>query len=418
MSPVARRAKRRVPAAKGRRSSIGLALAGGGPEGAIYEIGALRALDEAIDGLDLNTLDVYVGVSAGAFLAANLANGLTPAQMCRAIVKHEPGEHPFVPETFFTPAIGEWARRGLSVPRLAFEALWQFAKNPRDRSLLDSLTRLSRALPVGIFDNAPIREYLRAIYTIKGRTDDFRELERRLFVVAAELESGRSVNFGAAGHDHVAISRAVQASSALPGLYPPVEIDGKLYVDGILNHTMHAGVALEAGADLVLCVNPIVPVDVSSVPIDVEHGPEELVERGLPTVLSQTFRTLIHSRLTMGMEHHARSHGDADVVLLEPGRDDHRMFFTNIFSFSARRAVCAHAYERTRRDLRARFDDIAPILGRHGLSLNRRVLEERRELWRGVGLEELPGRRLPVRDEPTLARLEGALDRLEQALRD
>ena len=40
------------------------------------------------------------------FIAACLVNGLTPTQMCRAIVKHEPGEHPFVPETFFTPAVG------------------------------------------------------------------------------------------------------------------------------------------------------------------------------------------------------------------------------------------------------------------------------------------------------------------------
>ena len=77
-------------------SRIGLALAGGGPQGAIWEIGALRALEEALEGVDLNQLHAYVGVSAGAFLAANLANDLNTAQMCRAIVKHEPGEHPFV----------------------------------------------------------------------------------------------------------------------------------------------------------------------------------------------------------------------------------------------------------------------------------------------------------------------------------
>ena len=52
----------------------GLAVAGGGPVGAIYELGALRALDESIDGLRLHELDVYVGVSAGAFIAASLAN--------------------------------------------------------------------------------------------------------------------------------------------------------------------------------------------------------------------------------------------------------------------------------------------------------------------------------------------------------
>ena len=49
---------------------IGLAIAGGGPVGAMYELGALRALDEACDGLDLTRLDCYVGVSSGAFFAA------------------------------------------------------------------------------------------------------------------------------------------------------------------------------------------------------------------------------------------------------------------------------------------------------------------------------------------------------------
>ncbi|MEH6563001.1 MAG: patatin-like phospholipase family protein, partial [Marinobacter sp.] len=47
---------------------IGLALGGGGPLGGIYEIGALRALDEALDGLDFNNLDVYVGVNTGSFV--------------------------------------------------------------------------------------------------------------------------------------------------------------------------------------------------------------------------------------------------------------------------------------------------------------------------------------------------------------
>ena len=58
-------------------AKIGLALAGGGPEGAIYEIGAIRALDESIEGLDLNDLQIYVRVSAGAFIASCLANNLS-----------------------------------------------------------------------------------------------------------------------------------------------------------------------------------------------------------------------------------------------------------------------------------------------------------------------------------------------------
>ncbi len=186
---------------------------------------------------------------------------------------------------------------------------------------------------------------------MKGRTDDFRELGRRLYIVAAELESGRSVVFGKPGRDHVAISRAVQASSALPGLYPPVDIDGHFYVDGVLNRTVHASVALDAGAKLLFCINPIVPVDVSTDKAAGLYAEGELLRRGLPSVLSQTFRTLIHSRLDVGMKRYDSLYEDADVILLEPDRDDYEMFFSNIFSFSERSAVCAHAYESTRRDL-------------------------------------------------------------------
>jgi len=393
-------------------------MAGGGPEGAVWEIGALRALDEAIEGLDLNALDVYVGVSAGAFLAANLANGLTPEQMCRAIVKHEPGEHPFNPRTFFTPAFGELAKRSLSVPRLLSEAIASFVADPYDRSLLDSLTRLSRALPVGVFDNEPIRRYLRAIYTIKGRSDDFRTLRKPLRVIAADLDRGVPVVFGAPGWDHVPISRAIQASSALPGLYPPVEIDGRRFVDGVLLKTLHASVALDAGAELVLCLNPLVPVDVSQRhgrSLGAVHGELDLEKRGLPSILSQTFRTMIHSRLAVGMKAYDKKYPGADVILLEPDRDDYRMFFTNVFSFSARRKVAAHAYEATRRDLRARVDELAPALARHGLRLRREVLADgSRDLWEGVGL---PGESESSTSLRTLRRLDDTLDRIERLVR-
>ncbi len=393
---------------------VGLALAGGGPEGAIYEIGALRALEEAIEGLDLTQLDGYVGVSAGAFLAANLANGLTPSQMCRAIVKTEPGEHPFVPEIFFRPAVDELLRRGLSIPRLLSQALAQYARDPQDRSLLDALTRLSRAMPVAVFDNEPIRRYLHAIYTIKGRTDDFRLLKRRLWIVASELDSGRAIRFGEPGHDHVAISRAVQASTALPGLYPPVEIDGRYCVDGVLLKTLHASVALEAGIELLFAINPIVPVDLTQNPPPQGLTERQLVRRGLPTVLSQTFRTLIHSRLQVGLAAYRERFPSARILLFEPSQEDYEMFFTNIFSFSARRKVADHAYRATLATLRQRAEQMEPILARFGLRLRHDILEQKDwDLWTSVGLP-LERQREPA--EQTLRRLDQALGRLERLL--
>jgi predicted acylesterase/phospholipase RssA len=392
---------------------IGLALAGGGPEGSIYEIGAVRALDEALDGIDLNDLHVYVGVSAGAFISSCLANNLTTAQMCRAIVKHEPGEHPFVPETFLSPAVGEFFRGGMKVPQLFLDGVLDVIKHPRERRIIEPVARLARALPVGLFRNEPLRAYLAKIFSKPGRSDDFRRLRRRLVVVATDLDSGRPVRFGEPGLDHVPISKAVQASTALPGLYPPVAIEGRHYVDGVLLKTVHASVALDAGAQLVLCVNPIVPVDtIRSVELGIMRR-GRLADRGLPTVLAQTFRTIIHSRMGAGLSAYETRYSDRDVLVFEPRRDDYTMFFSNVFSFSNRKQVCEHAYTSTRRKLWRNRRRLGPLLAEHGITLRTDVLADPdRDLWESVGLNRKPRPSTShVKD-----RLDKALARVEELI--
>lgn len=394
-------------------SRVGLALAGGGPEGSIYEIGAVRALDEALDGIDFNDLDIYVGVSAGAFIAACLANNLSTAQMCRAIVKHEPGEHPFVPETFLSPAVGEFVRGSMKVPQLFLNGLWDLAMHPNDHRLLEPLERLARALPVGLFRSEPLRDYLARIFSRPGRSDDFRKLHRRLVVVATDLDSGRPVRFGEPGLDHIPISRAVQASSALPGLYPPVNIEGRDYVDGVLLKTVHASVALEEGADLVFCVNPIVPVDtIRSVELGIMRR-GRLADRGLPTVLAQTFRTIIHSRMGVGLSTYENRYSDKDVLVFEPRRDDYTMFFSNVFSFSNRKAVCEHAYRSTRLKLWRNRRRLEPALERHGIKLRLDAIEDPdRDLWESVKLHE----RRTASTSHVKDRLDKALARVEEVI--
>src|SRR5215831_15734297 len=125
-------ASRRARAARKRQSArarIGLALAGGGPLGGIYEIGALLALAESLRGVDLNDLDVYVGVSSGGFVAAALANGISPAQMYRLFIA-EGRDAALTPALFLRPAFRELARRALSLPRLLASASAEFARAP------------------------------------------------------------------------------------------------------------------------------------------------------------------------------------------------------------------------------------------------------------------------------------------------
>jgi NTE family protein len=403
---------RRLSPARRSRPKVGLALAGGGPVGAMYEIGALRALEEAVDGLDLNRAFAYVGVSAGSFVVACLANGLTPTQMLRAALSDEPGVNPLRPEIFFTPAYREFARRGLKLPRLAFESLSEFLRHPGAQSIGAAMGYLMQALPVGVFDNEPIRAYMHEIFTMEGRTDDFRELERRLTVVVADLDSGSAIRFGSPGWDHIPISTAVQASTAVPGVYPPVCIEGRQCVDGVLLKTVHASVALEQGADLLFCINPIVPVDAAAAAREGRLPEDVVVQAGLPAVMSQTFRTLIHSRLRVGFARYSSRFPDADIVLLEPGAEEHELFFANVFSFRSRRHIARTGYEATRRTLRRRYAELEPVLRSHGLLLRRDVLEDPdRNLWSSIGLPAaLPGQQ-PARG--VTGSLSRALDRLE-----
>src|SRR6187549_1048118 len=242
------------------RRGIGMALAGGGPLGGIYEVGALLALADSLEGLDLNDLDVYVGVSSGGFVAAALANGISPAQMYRLFID-DGADAALKPEIFLKPAFGEFRRRAVALPALARRATVQWLRAPLRRGLMSSLATFAGAVPTGLFDNRAIDDFLRRLFSARGRTNDFRELAGKLFLVATNLDTGASVTFGARGRDHVPISRAIQASSALPGLFPPVVIDGGHYVDGALNKTLHASVALDQGIGLLLCVNPLVPFD-------------------------------------------------------------------------------------------------------------------------------------------------------------
>jgi predicted acylesterase/phospholipase RssA len=364
---VRRRAiSRRLERARGSPPRVGIALAGGGPLGGIYEIGALLALADSLDGLDLNALDAYVGVSSGSFVAAALANGISPAQMHRLFI--EPSTDATLgPELFLRPAFREFRHRLITVPGLLAGITREWLRDPLHYRPSTSLAMLARAMPTGLFDNVVIERHLAELFCAQGRRNDFRALPRKLYLVATNLDTGAPVIFGSPGHDDVPVSRAILASAALPGLFPPVEIHGEHYVDGALNKTLHASVALQEGVRLLLCVNPLVPYDAR---VHAHHGERrKLHHRGLPTVLSQTFRAIIHSRMRVGMEQYHREFPEADVVLLEPSREDGDMFFANIFSYAQRARLCAHAFQHTRQQLLATRHALAGRLARHGVRL-------------------------------------------------
>ncbi len=391
------------------RPKIGLAIAGGGPLGAIYELGALRALDESLKGIRLDRLDVYVGVSAGAFLAASLANRISTAEMCRIFMSTPDAEFAFRPERFLRPAYREYMTRARKMPRILLRSLTQYIKNPFQSTLSESLGTLSQAVPTGLFNNETIDTFLRAAFAVAGRSNDFRELNTQLYVLSVDLDNGAAVRFGEPGNDHVPISLAVQASAALPGLYPPVVINDRYYVDGALRRTLHGSAALNDGVDLLFGINPLVPYDSEQVS-DTEASTQNLVHGGLPVILSQTFRALIQSRIKVGFEKYRKQYPGASLLLVEPDRDDQEIFFTNIFSYSSRSRLCEHAYQTTRAQLRERADELDSLLAPYGGELDRQVLQdETRTLKHSMDADKR-------RYSPVASQLSGVLDDLDDWL--
>ena len=360
-----------------KKPKIGLALAGGGPLAAVYEIGVLAALEESIEGFDVNDADIYVGISAGGIIAAALANGITPHQMCRLFIESDvaggDGAALFKPEILLRPASAELRKRAAMLPGLTLGALFHYARTRK--SVFASFERCKEALPAGILSGEGIDQYMKKIFAAPGRTNDFRKLRNKLVIVGTDLDTGEAVRFGGeAAWNATPISKAVQASAAVPGLFPPVEINGHHIVDGALRKSMHASIALEAGVDVLFCVNAIVPYNARGKDRLAANG--KLSSGGLLDVLSQTLRSILHSRIASGMASYEKSHPHVDILLFQPNQDDAELFFTNIFSYSNRRRMCEQAYQNTRLMLLERRAELAPKLERHGLTLKMGVLRD------------------------------------------
>ncbi|GAB4170204.1 MAG: patatin-like phospholipase family protein [Wenzhouxiangellaceae bacterium] len=399
-----------TPGPDHRPPRIGLALAGGGPLGAIYELGALRALDDGIEGFHPHLLDTYVGVSAGAFIAASLANQVTTRQMCRIFMGAPGAEFSFEPGRFLRPAVGEFLRRAAAAPGALADVLWEAIRHPTQMTRLEAIGDLNRVLPTGIFDNETIHDFVERVLDRPGRSNDFRTLEPRLRIVAMDLDTGATVRFGEPGLDDVPISRAVQASAALPGLYPPVQINGRWYVDGALRRTLHASAALNDGVDLLIGINPLVPFDADAMdPSRRSLRDRRMIEGGLPLVLSQTFRAVIQSRMQIGIGKYASQFPGSSILLVEPNRNDERMFFTNMFSYSSRRELAEHAFQVTRAELLERADALEAFLAPYGMAPDRKALS------RPCTLEESLQREPPFL-APISNNLARSLERLDQVL--
>ncbi len=355
-----------------------LVLAGGGLTGAVYEIGALRAIDDLLVDRAVNDFDIYVGTSAGALVGSMLANGLSPETMMQAMDGSHPEIRALNHQDVFSFGRRDLLRWGWRLPRTLLGAASHYLRHMTDMNLFDVVWSLSEALPPGIYDGMALERYVRRTLRRFGQSNRFADLKRDLFIIATDLDTGKRAVFGRGYEEDVPVSMAVAASTALPVVYKPVRIGDNEYVDGGVRGTASLDLAIEHGAKLVICINPLVPYDNNdreSIPF---LGPDGgyLSEKGMQAIASQVSRIYTHAGLHYHIKQLRRSHPDVDIILIEPHPDDAQMFFYNIMRYSTRLIVARHGFESVTLDLAEDYPRYKEILARHGIEITRRVVIE------------------------------------------
>jgi NTE family protein len=400
----------KAPAAKGRktgrrrRSKTALVLGGGGFTGGVYEIGALRALDLLSVNRTVNQFDVYVGTSAGSFVAAMTANGITPEEMMRVVNQQVPTPFRDVDVgTLLRPNILEFAWKAMRLPLHSAGLIRNFASQIGQISAMDVLLGLAEALPSGIYSGGGIERYVRQVLSDPDRADDFRLIESELYLVATDLDTCERIVFGAEDWDDIPISSAVAASTALPMVYKPVEIKDRELVDGGIVSTTNIDIAVEAGAKFVVVVNPLVPfVNEFDKRIPTLFGSKvrRVSDMGFPQIGYQTFKLLAYQRLHEVARQWEQKYPGVDIVLIEPEPNDELMFQTSIMNFSSRVDIARHGFQSVTLKLAEDYEHFREVCERHGIEISatrvRKVVKhfsaekERTRAWRKI-LEQTTG---------------------------
>jgi NTE family protein len=432
---------------------VALVLAGGAVSGGAFKVGGLKALDDFLVGRKITDLDLYVGLSAGAILSASLASGITPDEMVKVLDGSSKRFDQLRPFDFYNPNFREFATRPAKffydlstylpsigadfvralpgLPGAVGPSARQFASEPsytrfetavmkflEHLSPTRELPALTNHVPSGFFDNSTIERWLRRNFEKIGMPNDFRAFARKrgrsLYITACDLDTAERTIFGPDEIVELTISQAVQASSAVPGFYKPARINGVDYVDGGVRHTANIDIAIEKGADLIICYNPFRPflnrVDAEDGEASYFADGRYLADRGLKVVINQVFRTLLHSRLKLGIQRYlADDRFQGDIVLIEPREHDANFFAINPLAFWKRSESMQHGFESVRTTIEQNYEQLESVFAHHGLHMDRRVARRRASKARThLGWESITP--VPPRDERPL-RLVGTDDR-------
>jgi len=223
--PSAQSSAPAASAPAGARPRIALVLAGGGARGGAH-IGVLRVLEE-----QRVPIDIIVGTSAGSIVGAAYSSGMPLAQI-------EEEMKPLNTAMLFHDV----SRDAVPMRRKADDQLNYVGPEV-------GVGPGGLALPKGAVAGVALEAVLRRL-TVRQRDSDFDKLPIRFRAVATDVTTSEMVVL-----DHGSLATAVRASMAIPAFVNPVEIDGRLLVDGGVTRNLPVDVARSLGAQIVIAVN-------------------------------------------------------------------------------------------------------------------------------------------------------------------
>jgi NTE family protein len=367
-------------------SKTALVLGGGGFTGGVYEIGALRALDLLAVNSTVNNFDVYVGTSAGSFVASMLANGVTPEEMMQVINSDDNmGLQDLDLDKVLKPNYLGFLAKGAALPLRTLELLRSLVRIG-DFSAIDIGVGMAEALPTGLYNGSGLSDYVEEALSTDGRVNDFCLIDPELYLTATDLDTCERIVFGEEGWSDVPISKAVECSTCLPIVYKPVDLKGRQFVDGGIRSTTNVDIAVEKGAKFIVVVNPLVPYVndfEKTIPTVFGRRVRRVSDMGLPAIANQTFRLIAHQRLHQAVQQWQEKYPGVDIILLEPEPNDELMFGTPIMDYSRRLRIARHGFESVTATLAQDYDRYKEIAEKHGLEISerrvRRVVEQASE---------------------------------------
>ena len=340
-----------------RSDRVGMALNGGGLEGFLYELGVLRALEDALGGRSLRSINVYSGQSCGSIAAAMMAGNFPLDEITKSL----DGKSDFLPHGT-AKMIFDIAGKSI-LKRVARQALNWSSYNPKRW-----VRGVANLIPTGIMKGDAFRQYMREVSEAFGQPDDFMHADAmnylgpELYIGATDQDTFEHVTFGKPPYDKIPVSEAIRASCAVPPFFTPTQIDGRWFIDGQVSMTCDLNLLIERQCKLAIVIDPVKP--------HVTQTPGAIDLRGGIFATMQTFKAVLHTRFQSDLKSQVARHPEVDFLLFQPEGACAQLMSGSPIRTKMRTEIIPAAYCSTLRQLSgANYPVYRDKLGRFGFIL-------------------------------------------------